>query len=94
MIPVADKRGGRCWFVWEKVEPNHATYVFHPADEDTKERMLAWIAGPTENKRSSLLASEEFQAALGYERRAIHAGAGADVAHWWREVRLALGKPR
>jgi hypothetical protein len=63
LIPVADNRGGRCWFLWEKVEPNHATYVFHPADEDAKERMLAWIAGPAENKRSSLLSSEDLQAA-------------------------------
>lgn len=90
LIPVTDRQSGRCWFVWEKVEPNHATYVFHPTDEEEKERMLAWIAEPSENKRSSLLASEDLKAALGYKRRVIHTGAGRDVVRWWREVLQAL----
>ena len=92
VVPVAAEDGGPHWYLWEKVETNHATYLFRPQDEETRKRMLGWIGLDKRGKRANLLVTPSLQRSIGFEKRAIHKGIETDLAGWWRDICQALGR--
>jgi hypothetical protein len=68
--------------------------LFRPGDEETRERMLAWIGLQQVGKRAAMLADRALQRSLGFKKRVIHTGAESDLAGWWRDVCGALEPKR
>ncbi len=91
IVPLPATDGGPAWFAWETVTDDHATYLFRPPDDVTRDRMLAWTQDPT-SRRRELLDDEPLQSELGYVRRVLHLDEGDDpLGSWWRRLCAATG---
>lgn len=74
--------------IWESIEEGKASYVFFMRDYSllSIQNIYNYIAGPTQNKRSTLMYSEDLQRKLGLVRRVMH----TDLKIWETEIKQLI----
>ncbi len=86
LVPLPAKDNGPCFYAWEVVEKGHATYLFRPRDEDTRQQILDWTKQDTPQRRP-LLHSRKLQIQLAFEGRVIHSSENGDnIEQWWQAI--------
>lgn len=86
LFPIKSKSG--YLLIWESIEERKASYVFsiNSYSNENIQNIFNFIAGDTQNKRSSLLSSQELQNKLNMKERILH----TDLNSWEMEIRQLL----
>lgn len=88
LFPIKSKTG--YLLIWESIEEGKASYVFSINSYSNKsiQNIFNYIAGDTQNKRSSLLSSQDLQNKLNMKERILH----TDLNSWEMEIRQLVKK--
>lgn len=88
LFPLKSKTG--FLLIWESIEEGKASYVFSINSYSNKsiQNIFNYIAGETQNKRSSLLSSQDLQNKLNMKERILH----TDLNSWEMEIRQLVRK--
>ncbi|WP_336068336.1 hypothetical protein [Mesoflavibacter sp. CH_XMU1404-2] len=88
LFPLKSKTG--YLLIWESIEEGKASYVFSINSYSNKsiQNIFNYIAGETQNKRSSLLSSQDLQNKLNMKERILH----TDLNSWEMEIRQLVKK--
>lgn len=83
LFPIKSKTG--YLLIWESIEEGKASYVFsiNSFSNKSKQDIFNYIAGKTQNKRSSLLSSRDLQNKLNMKGRILH----TDLNSWEMEIK-------
>lgn len=88
LFPIKSKTG--YLLIWESIEEGKASYVFSINSYSNKsiQNIFNYIAGDTQNKRSTLLSSKELQYKLNMKERLLH----TDLNSWEMKIRQFMKK--
>lgn len=86
LVPLPSADNGPCWYAWEVVKENNATWLFRPASRDTLERVLNRTQDPGLS-RARLLQDRGLAAELDFRGRVLHRDDDLRaLGRWWHDL--------